>query len=55
MFNTMLFSVFSTGQGKDDIRYNFLIDDNGIIYEGRGYGVVGQHTAGKNAKSIGNA
>lgn len=42
-------------QGKDDIRYNFLIDEEGVIYEGRGFGVTGQHTIGKNSKSIGVA
>ncbi|KAK2140077.1 hypothetical protein LSH36_1491g00069 [Paralvinella palmiformis] len=39
--------------GKDDIRYNFLIDQNGVIYEGRGWSVVGQHTTGRNDKTIG--
>jgi len=37
----------------DDIRYNFLIDEDGIIYEGRGWGVVGQHTEGHDDLSIG--
>ena len=30
-----------------------MIDQNGIIYEGRGWGIVGQHTNGQNDKSIG--
>ncbi|KAK2140079.1 hypothetical protein LSH36_1491g00070 [Paralvinella palmiformis] len=42
-------------QGLDNIRYNFMIDQNGIIYEGRGWGIVGQHTNGQNDKSIGVA
>ncbi|KAK2166605.1 hypothetical protein LSH36_37g04024 [Paralvinella palmiformis] len=37
----------SIGKGKDDIRYNFLIGQDGLIYEGRGWGVLGQHTDGK--------
>lgn len=40
--------------GLDDIKYNFLIDEQGVIYEGRGWGVVGQHTVGMNSGSIGN-
>ncbi|KAK2140078.1 hypothetical protein LSH36_1491g00066 [Paralvinella palmiformis] len=38
---------------KGDIRYNFLIGQDGVIYEGRGWGVIGQHTAGENDDSIG--
>ncbi|KAK2162139.1 hypothetical protein LSH36_103g06087 [Paralvinella palmiformis] len=41
--------------GKDDIKYNFLIGQDGVIYEGRGWDVIGQHTIGKNSKSIGVA
>ena len=37
----------------DDIRYNFLIGQDGVIYEGRGWGVVGQHTKGENSMSVG--
>ncbi|KAK2156280.1 hypothetical protein LSH36_217g05108 [Paralvinella palmiformis] len=42
-------------EGKDDIKYNFLIGQDGVIYEGRGWDVTGQHTVGKNSKSIGVA
>ncbi|KAK2162960.1 hypothetical protein LSH36_89g08021 [Paralvinella palmiformis] len=53
-------AIFSLQQddldnGLDDIKYNFLIDDQGVIYEGRGWGFVGQHTVGMNAMSIGIA
>ena len=44
-----------TDNGLDDIKYNFLIDDQGVIYEGRGWGFVGQHTVGMNAMSIGRS
>ena len=47
-------SVLLSEQGMDDIKYNFLIDEDGVIYEGRGFGVIGQHTVGKNSKSLGN-
>ena len=40
-------------QGKDDIKYNFLIDQDGVIYEGRGWDFVGQHTDGYDMKSLG--
>ncbi|XP_037806816.1 peptidoglycan-recognition protein LE-like [Lucilia sericata] len=42
-------------QGFNDIIYNFLIGCDGTIYEGRGWGVEGDHTAGYNHKSIGVA
>jgi hypothetical protein len=37
-------------RGWSDIAYNFLVDDEGTIYEGRGWGVVGGHTAGHNSR-----
>ena len=49
-----LFSLTS-GQGKDDIRYNFLIGQDGVIYEGRGWNVAGQHTVGEDDTSIGKS
>lgn len=36
-----------------DIGYNFLIGDTGQIYEGRGYGKLGVHTASNNYYSLG--
>ncbi|KAK2145892.1 hypothetical protein LSH36_649g01003, partial [Paralvinella palmiformis] len=40
-------------QGLDDIKYHFLIDDKGFIYEGRGWSVDGVYAAGVHAKCIG--
>ncbi|XP_065365266.1 peptidoglycan-recognition protein LE-like [Calliphora vicina] len=42
-------------QGFNDIIYNFFIGCDGIVYEGRGWGVEGEHTVGYNHKSIGIA
>lgn len=41
------------GQGWSDIGYNFLIDKDGRIYEGRGWLVVGAHAAPRNTQGIG--
>lgn len=38
-------------RGWADIGYSFLVDDEGNIYEGRGWGVAGGHTNGWNSKS----
>ena len=54
-----IFFLFQTlnveSQGFDDIVYNFLIGCDGIVYEGRGWGVQGDHTNGYNHNSIGVA
>ncbi len=44
-----------TGNGWDDIGYNYLVDQNGIIYEGRGGGenVIGAHFCGSNGGTMG--
>jgi hypothetical protein len=49
------FHTFTRGWG--DIGYNFLIDQNGLVYEGHlgGDDVVGTHAAGANAGSMGLA
>ncbi|KAK0085675.1 hypothetical protein PV325_004621 [Microctonus aethiopoides] len=39
--------------GWDDIGYNFLVGDDGNIYEGRGWGIRGAHSPKYNAKSLG--
>ncbi|XP_041851019.1 peptidoglycan recognition protein 5 [Melanotaenia boesemani] len=39
----------------DDIGYNFLVEEDGTVYEGRGWGVVGAHTKGHNGDSLGIA
>ena len=38
-------------RGWSDIAYSWLVDRNGTIYEGRGWGVAGAHTAGYNSSS----
>lgn len=38
-------------KGWSDIAYSFLVDDDGTVYEGRGAGVAGGHTAGHNTIS----
>lgn len=37
----------------DDIAYNWLIDPNGVIYEGRGDGVMGSHFSCMNSNTTG--
>jgi N-acetylmuramoyl-L-alanine amidase len=39
--------------GWNDIGYSFLIGDDGRIYEGRGFNVVGAHTQGYNSVGYG--
>ncbi|MFK5891422.1 MAG: N-acetylmuramoyl-L-alanine amidase [Flavobacteriaceae bacterium] len=39
--------------GWDDIGYNWLIDPNGVLYEGRGDGVKGAHFSGMNSNTMG--
>lgn len=41
------------GRGFADIDYNFLVDQAGKIYEGRGWDVIGSHTAGYNTTGAG--
>ncbi|CAM4577541.1 unnamed protein product [Leuciscus chuanchicus] len=39
----------------DDIGYNFLISGDGVVYEGRGWGIVGAHAKEHNFYSVGIA
>ncbi|XP_013378923.1 uncharacterized protein LOC106150586 [Lingula anatina] len=39
----------------DNIGYNFLIGEDGVVYEGRGWDFIGAHTPTWNKKSIGIA
>ncbi len=39
--------------GWDDIGYNWLIDGNGVVYEGRGSGTQGAHFSCMNAETTG--
>lgn len=43
------------GRGWGDIGYNFLVRDDGTIYEGRGWLVVGAHCPDHNRSGIGVA
>lgn len=36
----------------DDVGYNFLIGEDGCVYEGRGWNKVGAHTLGWNKNSV---
>lgn len=40
--------------GWDDIGYNWVIDGNGVVYEGRGDGIRGAHFCGNNSGTQGN-
>jgi len=39
--------------GWDDIGYNFLVDPNGMVYEGRGDGRLGAHFCAQNGGTVG--
>lgn len=39
--------------GWNDIGYNWLIDPNGVLYEGRGNDILGAHFCGKNGGTMG--
>ncbi len=39
--------------GWDDIGYNWLVDPNGVIYEGRGKDIKGAHFSGANSNTMG--
>jgi N-acetylmuramoyl-L-alanine amidase len=47
--------LFLSSAGYNDIAFNFLIGDDGNVYEGRGWEVTGQHTPSFNEKSLGFA
>ncbi|MFI7131863.1 N-acetylmuramoyl-L-alanine amidase [Nonomuraea sp. NPDC050153] len=42
-------------RGWNDIGYNFLVRDDGIVYEGRGWEVKGAHALNHNVSGIGCA
>lgn len=46
-------SLHMDTRGWDDIGYNFLIGDDGYVYEGRGWDYQGAHTKGFNNRSLG--
>jgi N-acetylmuramoyl-L-alanine amidase/Secretion system C-terminal sorting domain/Fibronectin type III domain len=39
--------------GWSDIGYNYLVDPNGVLYEGRGDNILGAHFCGTNAGTMG--
>ena len=39
--------------GWDDIGFNFVVGEDGNVYEGRGWGAVGEHAVPYNSQSIG--
>ncbi len=41
------------GNGWSDIGYNYLIDPDGVVYEGRGNDVLGAHFCGQNTNTLG--
>lgn len=43
------------GLGWSDIAYHFVVDQNGSVFEGRGWDVQGAHAAHKNGDTIGVA
>ena len=63
-----IYAYHVQGNGWSDIGYNFVVDNSGLIYEGRsagggrhdgedvsGQGVIGAHAAGHNTGSVGVA
>nr|XP_019950513.1 PREDICTED: peptidoglycan-recognition protein SB1-like [Paralichthys olivaceus] len=44
-----------TERGFSDIGYNFLVEGDGIVFEGRGWGALGAHSKGNNHDSLGIA
>lgn len=49
----VIYELHVTGNGWDDVGYNYLIDPNGVIYEGRGNDVRGAHFCGSNTGTMG--
>ncbi|MEM1214396.1 MAG: N-acetylmuramoyl-L-alanine amidase [Bacteroidota bacterium] len=41
------------GNGWADVGYNYLIDPNGVVYEGRGDNITGAHFCGNNSNTMG--
>jgi len=50
-----IWALHVNGNGWSDIGYNYLIDPNGVLYEGRagGEGVIGAHFSGVNSGTMG--
>ncbi|MBX9601935.1 MAG: N-acetylmuramoyl-L-alanine amidase [Bryobacteraceae bacterium] len=50
-----IWQLHTQGNGWNDIGYNFLIDPNGVAYEGRGDGILGAHFSAVNTGTMGVA
>lgn len=48
-----IWDLHVNGNGWSDVGYNYLIDPNGIVYEGRGYNILGAHFCGMNTGTMG--
>lgn len=48
-----IYDLHVIGNGWADIGYNYLIDPDGIIYEGRGEDVLGAHFCARNSNTMG--
>lgn len=55
-WSAVVFSIWNyhvNTNGWDDIGYNWLIDPNGVVYEGRANNIQGAHFCGKNGNTMG--
>lgn len=48
-----IWDLHVNGNGWSDVGYNYLIDPNGVLYEGRGYNILGAHFCGMNTGTMG--
>ncbi len=48
-----IWDLHVNGNGWDDIGYNYLVDPNGVLYEGRGNDIRGAHFCGTNTGTMG--
>ena len=48
-----IWDLHVNGNGWDDIGYNYLVDPNGVLYEGRGNNILGAHFCGTNTNTMG--
>jgi hypothetical protein len=48
-----IYDLHVVGNGWADIGYNYLVDPNGVVYEGRGEDVLGAHFCARNSNTMG--
>jgi len=48
-----IWDLHVNGNGWSDIGYNYLIDPDGVVYEGRGNDILGAHFCGANSNTMG--